>query len=81
MLFLLGYNLTIVVEWEFTFGARGNGGYKNLVRGSLEEDSPTVGKTLHVGLLQSKSKMIYLPKKFCLIIIHRNKSSRYALCS
>ena len=26
----------------------------------------------HVGLLQSKSAMIYLPKKFCLIIIHTN---------
>ena len=26
----------------------------------------------HVGLLQSKSEMIYLPKKVYLIIIHRN---------
>ena len=27
---------------------------------------------INVGLLQSKSEMIYLPKKCCLIIIHRN---------
>ena len=26
----------------------------------------------HVGLLESKSGMIYLPKNICLIIIHRN---------
>ena len=26
---------------------------------------------IHVGLLQSKSEMMYLPKKVCLIIIHR----------
>ena len=26
----------------------------------------------HVDLLQSKSEMIYFPKKFCLIIIHGN---------
>ena len=27
---------------------------------------------IHVGLLYSKSEMIYFPKKVCLIIIHRN---------
>ena len=27
---------------------------------------------IHVGLLQSKSEIIYLPRKFCQIIIHRN---------
>ena len=27
---------------------------------------------IHVGLLQSKNEMIYLPKKVCLNIIHRN---------
>ena len=25
---------------------------------------------IHVGLLQSKSEMIYFPKKFCLMIVH-----------
>ena len=29
---------------------------------------------IHVGLLQSKSEMICLPKKICLIITHRNKT-------
>ena len=32
----------------------------------------TIIAWIHVGLLQSKSKRIYLPKKVCLIIIHRN---------
>ena len=27
---------------------------------------------IHIGLLLSKSEMIYLPEKICLIIIHRN---------
>ena len=27
---------------------------------------------INVGLLSSKSEMIYLPKKSCLIIIHKN---------
>ena len=27
---------------------------------------------IHVGLLQPKSEMIYLPKKVCIIIIHTN---------
>ena len=27
---------------------------------------------IHVGLLLSKSEMIYIPKQVCLIIIHRN---------
>ena len=32
----------------------------------------TIAAWIHVGLLYSKSEMIYLPKKVCLIIIHRN---------
>ena len=32
----------------------------------------TMTPWIHVGLLYSKSEMIYLPKKVCLIIIHRN---------
>ena len=37
---------------------------------------------IHVGLFKSKSKMIYLPKEVCLIIINRNNtSSRYVLLS
>ena len=32
----------------------------------------TITASVHVGLLQSKSEMIYPPKKVCLIIVHRN---------
>ena len=78
LLFLLGYDLKIVVNWEgkLTFGARGGGGAKiwwggvylgkGIFLGGggwpnfrlVEGDSQPIGKTLHVGLLQSKSKMI-----------------------
>ena len=32
----------------------------------------TMTAWIHVGLLQSKSEMMYVPKKVCLTIIHRN---------
>ena len=38
----------------------------------FKDTCSTMTVWIHVGLLKSKNKIIYLPKKVCLIIIHRN---------
>ena len=38
----------------------------------FKNNCSTMTAWIHVGLLQSKKEIIYLPKKVCLIIINRN---------
>ena len=40
----------------------------------LKTTCSTMTTWIHVGLLQSKIEMMYLPKQFSLIIIHRNNT-------
>ena len=40
----------------------------------------TMAAWIQVGALQSKSEIVYLPKKVCLIIIHRNTAQILDMC-
>ena len=38
----------------------------------FENNCSTMTTWIHIGLLESKSEIMYLPKNVCLIIVHRN---------